>query len=162
MSVLDGFAVAVLAYNTLRGLASGLVRTACGLAAVVAASVVAIEHPEWGKPLCDPFLEPGSLISGVMQPAAIWLTTFLTVNGLGILLRMVLQKSFLKHVDQLGGAAFGFVSGSLLFAVPLIVLAQQPLLKDVKPFQAEFEKSIFMIAIRPIADFLQPSEKPEN
>ena len=159
MSVLDAVALGILSYNTLRGLASGLVRTACGLAAVVVASYVAIRHPEWGKPVIDPFFEAGSLVSGLMQPAAIWVVTFLTFNGVGILLRMVLHKTFLKHIDQIGGAAFGFVSGAVILLVPILVVSQLPLLRDVRPLQAELEKSLFVTTLRPLADVFGPQDK---
>jgi uncharacterized membrane protein required for colicin V production len=159
MSGLDAVAVAVLAYNCLRGLASGLVRTVCGLAAVFVASVVAIYHPTWGLPLVAPFFEAGSLMSGVMQPVAIWVVTFLTINGLGILLRMAVQKTFLKHIDQVGGAAFGFVSGAIILIVPIVTVSQLPLLEDIKPLQDALDSSIFVSALRPVANALQPPAK---
>ncbi|MBM3268624.1 MAG: CvpA family protein [Candidatus Sericytochromatia bacterium] len=157
MSGLDAVAVAVLGYNCLRGLASGLVRTACGLAAVVVASVVAIYNPTWGRPLVDPFFEPGSLVSGIMQPVAIWAVTFFTINGLGILARMAIRKTFLRHVDQIGGAAFGFVAGAIILIVPIVTVSQLPLLKDVRPIQAELDRSLFVSALRPLAEALSPS-----
>lgn len=160
MSGLDLIALGVLAYNTLRGLTAGLVRTACGLAAIAAASVVATRHPEWGKPLVDPFFEPGSLVSGLMQPAAIWMATFLTVNGAGILLRMAVHKTFLKHVDRLGGAAFGLAAGVILLAAPLVVMEGLPLLKEVGPLQAELEKSIVVMALSPLTRALEPVVRP--
>jgi uncharacterized membrane protein required for colicin V production len=149
MSGIDLIALAILAYNTLRGLASGLVRTACGLAAIIVASVVAVQHPEWGKPLVDTFLESGSLLSGLMQPAAIWLVTFLTVNGVGILARLAIRRTFLKHVDQIGGAAFGFAAGTLLLLVPLVVISQLPLLADVKFLRQELDRSLVVAALQP-------------
>lgn len=160
MSGLDLIALGVLVYNTLRGLATGLVRTACGLAAIAAASVVAVQHPEWGRPLVEPFFEPGGLVSGLMQPAAIWMATFLTVNGAGVLLRMVVHKTFLKHVDQLGGAAFGLAAGVILLAAPLVVINSLPLLKDIKPLQAELSKSIVVMALNPVTKVLEPVARP--
>ncbi len=160
MSGIDLIALGVLLYNTLRGLATGLVRTACGLAAIAAATVVATGHPDWGRPLVDPFFEPGTLMSGLMQPAAIWMATFMTINGLGVLLRMVLHKTFLKHVDQLGGAAFGLAAGVILLAAPLVVINRLPLLKDIKPLQAELDKSIVAAALHPVTRVLEPVARP--
>jgi membrane protein DedA with SNARE-associated domain len=45
--------LAILAYNVLRGLASGWARSAFGLLAISTASALSWQHPEWGRPLVD-------------------------------------------------------------------------------------------------------------
>lgn len=155
MSVIDLIALAILAYNVLRGLASGWARSAFGLLAIATASALSWQHPEWGRPLVDPFFSPGSLAWGILQPIAIWAAAFLGINGAGILLKAILHKTGLGQVDRIGGAAMGFVSGILILAIPLLFLTQMPLLREIQPLQEILRQSLVVKAMTPILSALQ-------
>lgn len=154
MSIFDLVALAIVGYNTLRGLASGLVRTAFGLAALVVGSLLAWKHPEWGRPLVGLVVPPSSLWWGFLQPVVVWAAAFVLVNAVGIGLRMLLDKTPLKAIDRIGGAAFGFAAGTVMVMAPLAMMTQLPLLQQVRPLQAFLRHSVVASALAPVVSAL--------
>lgn len=161
MSVLDLIALAILAYNTLRGLASGLIRTAFGLSAVTCATAVSWQHPEWGRAIVDRFLAPGTLSHGFGQPLTVWLLTFIGVNLTGILLRFSIQKTVLAQVDRIGGAVFGFASGAILLFAPILAISQLTVLRENQVIARSLSESLTVTALSPFISALQqrPNQK---
>ncbi len=154
MSFLDLIALAIVGYNTLRGLASGLVRTAFGLAAVTVASLLAWKQPDWARPLVGLIMRPSSIWWGPLQPMVVWAVTFALVNAVGIGLRMILDQTPLKAIDRIGGAAFGFAAGAVIVTIPLVVMTQLPLLQQVRPLQSVLRNSMVASALSPVVEAL--------
>ncbi len=156
MSVFDLIALAILAFNTLRGLARGLVRTSFGLAAVSVASFLAWDHPEWGRPIASAVVKPGSPWWNLVAPFAVWVITFVALNAIGAALRMALDQTPLRALDRLGGAAFGLATGIVIVAIPLLLVARLPLLRQVKPLQTALHRSLVATALAPVVRVLTP------
>ncbi|MBI6546033.1 MAG: CvpA family protein [Cyanobacteria bacterium NC_groundwater_1444_Ag_S-0.65um_54_12] len=153
MSALDLAALAILGYNTLRGLASGLVRTSLGLGAIILASVLSWQHSDWAIPFVGLFTAPGSLARGVLPVVITWMGIFLLLNGLGLLLRSILHKTPLVALDRVGGALIGLVAGTLMLAMPLLVIRKLPLLQEIRPLQEILQHSLVASLLDPLLGF---------
>lgn len=132
-TLLDVFGVLILAYNVLRGLTTGLIRTSVGAIAVVVATFSAWQYQELAAPLVDPWVPPSFPLAFLLRPLVVWLVAFLAISGLGRLLRWAVRLTPLVLADRIGGAVFGLVTGVVVLAVPMILVANFPLLQQI-PF----------------------------
>lgn len=132
-TLLDVFGVLILAYNVLRGLTTGLIRTSVGAIAVVMATFCAWQYQEAAAPLVDPWVSPGFPLAFLVRPLVVWLAVFVGLNVLGRILRWAVRVTPLVFADRIGGAVFGLVTGVAVLAIPMIVIANFPLLQQI-PF----------------------------
>jgi len=132
-TLLDFFGVLILAYNVLRGLTTGLIRTSMGAIAVVVATFAAWQYQELAAPLVDPWVPPSFPLAFLLRPMVVWLGAFGAINLVGMLLRWAVRVTPLVLADRIGGAIFGFFTGVVVLVIPMILIANFPLLQQI-PF----------------------------
>lgn len=132
-TLLDVFGVLILAYNVLRGLTTGLIRTSVGAIAMVLATFAAWQYQEVAGPLVDPWVPPGFPLAFLVRPLVIWLMAFAGINLLGWALRWAVRVTPLVFADRIGGAIFGFCTGVVVLVIPMLLVANFPLLQQI-PF----------------------------
>jgi uncharacterized membrane protein required for colicin V production len=153
-SPLDVFGLLILAYNVLRGLTTGLIRTSVGAIAVVIASYCAWQYPALAAPLVDPWL-PGSFpLAFLVRPALVWFVAFTGLNLVGIGLRWAVRITPLVIADRVGGALFGLLTGVVLLVVPMVLVANFPLLQQIPAIQQAFARSWLANLLTPLVTLL--------
>lgn len=138
--MIDLVALAVLAYNLLRGVTSGLIRTLMSFLAVGAGGFLAWWRPDLFQGLLAPLGFP-PIATSALSPMATWLVVFLAINGTGIALKAVVNHTPLVWVDRAGGALLGLVTGLVIILTPLLVVSSIPLLQHIPAVQAQLEHS---------------------
>ncbi len=81
---------------------------------------------------------------------------FVALNAIGIGLRMALDQTPFRAVDRIGGAAFGLATGIVIVAIPLLLVARLPLLRQVEPLQKAIHHSLVATALAPVVHVLAP------
>ena len=138
--MIDLVALAVLGYNLLRGVTSGLIRTLTSFLAVAAGGFLAWWRPDLFHGLLAPLGFP-PIATSALSPMATWLVVFLAINGAGIALKAVVSHTPLVWVDRAGGALLGLVTGLVIILTPLLVVSSIPLLQHIPAVQAQLEGS---------------------
>lgn len=158
MSMLDAISVLILAYNVLRGLSTGLLRSAVNLLAVAAATFLVLFGPPWlaGWTARLPISGP---LGELVRPAIAWVLVFVAVSAVGLSLRRLLkagQSPILTLIDRLGGAMLGLCVGTLLVALPLVMLGSLPLIQQLPQVQSALGNSVVATALAPLLSRIVP------
>lgn len=154
-TAIDVIGVLILAYNTLRGLSTGLIRTSVGMMAVILASYYAWQYQDLGKYLVDGWIPPTMPLAFLARPFAVWVIVFGAVNLAGILLRFMVRVTPLVMADRIGGALFGLATGLVFLIMPLLLLANFPLLQQIPLIQQALAHSLLANALTPLVLVLQ-------
>lgn len=154
-TLIDAIGVLILAYNTLRGLSTGLIRTSVGMMAAILASYYAWQYQDLGKHLVDGWIPPTMPLAFLASPLAVWLIVFGVVNLAGILLRFMIRVTPLVMADRLGGALFGLTTGLVILLTPMLLLASFPLLQQIPLIQQTLAHSLLANALTPLVQVLQ-------
>lgn len=149
-TLMDVFGVLILAYNVLRGLTTGLIRTSVGAIAVVLATFSAWQYQELAAPLVDPWVPPSFPMAFLLRPLAVWLIAFAGINVMGLLLRWAVRVTPLVLADRIGGAVFGFVTGVVVLLIPMILVANFPLLQQIPFIQDALAHSAIASLLSPV------------
>lgn len=163
-TLLDVFGVLILAYNVLRGLTTGLIRTAIGLVAVVMASDAAWQYPG-AAAWIDPWLPPTVPVAFLLRPLVVWLGTFLVINLVGFALRWAVRVTPLVAADRIGGALFGLFTGLAILATPMLLIANFPLLQQIPFIQELLRRSAIAALLNPLVQLvlhLAPTLNPNQ
>lgn len=121
----DGCLLAVLALSVLIGLMRGLVFELLSLGGWVVAYFVAL----WGAPLVAPHLPvgaPGSTLNGGLAFACAFLAALVVWSLLARWVRRLLHATPLRPIDRTLGALFGFLRGSALLLLAVLLLGFTP------------------------------------
>lgn len=149
-TLLDLFGVMILAYNVLRGLTTGLIRTSVGAIAVVVATFVAWQYQEAAAPLVDPWVPPSFPLAFLLRPLVIWLLAFGGINLTGLALRWAVRVTPLVLADRIGGAVFGLFTGVVVLVIPMILVASFPLLQQIPLVQDALAHSAIAGLLTPL------------
>ncbi|MBO9540439.1 CvpA family protein [bacterium] len=152
---MDVFGVLILSYNVLRGLTTGLIRTSVGAIAVVIATYAAWQHQGLVAPFVDAFVPPTWSLALFARPVLTWVLAFIAVNVFGSLLRLTMRLRPLVVADRIGGAVFGLMTGVVVLATPLVLLAHFPLLQQIPQLQEAIAHSVIAGAIKPLLTAVQ-------
>lgn len=152
---MDVFGVLILSYNVLRGLTTGLIRTSVGAIAVVIATYAAWQYQGVVTPFVDAVVPPTWHLAVVAKPLLTWALAFTAVNVIGSLMRLTLRLTPLVLADRIGGALFGLMTGVVVLATPLLLLAQFPLLQQIPQLQEAIAHSFVAGAILPLLSAMQ-------
>jgi uncharacterized membrane protein required for colicin V production len=154
LSAIDIVGIIVLAYNLLRGLATGLIRTGIGAIAVVVATYMAWQHQTWGGPVVN-FLVPADWsMAFVMRPLIVWTGAFVLINAVGVLLRLGVRYTPLILADRILGGIFGLAVGVGVLLLPMLFIAQFPLLQQIPPIQDALKASTLVNWLSPALQIL--------
>lgn len=154
MGAFDIVGVLILAYNLLRGLATGLIRTGVGAAAVLLATYVAWQQETWGGPLLDALLPAEAAMASVLRPVIVWIAAFLAINAFGFLLRLGVRFTPLILADRILGGIFGLLVGAGVLLLPMLFVAHFPLLQQISPIQDAYKSSWLATWFTPALQFL--------
>ncbi|HEY9898231.1 MAG TPA: CvpA family protein [Pantanalinema sp.] len=152
---MDVFGVLILSYNVLRGLTTGLIRTSVGAIAVVIATYAAWQYQGLVAPFVDSFVPPTWPLAIFARPVLTWAIAFSAVNVIGSLVRLMVRLTPLILADRIGGAVFGLMTGVVVLATPLLLLAHFPLLQQIPQLQEAIAHSHIAGAIMPLIAAVQ-------
>ncbi len=153
LSAIDIAGLAILAYNLLRGVATGLIRTGVGAIAVLIASFLAWQHQTVGGPVLD-FLLPATWpLTFVLRPMIVWIAAFALVNALGVLLRLGVRYTPLILADRILGGIFGLGLGAGVLLMPMLFVAHFPLLQQFPAIQDALRASVLATWLSPALQF---------
>ena len=120
MTWVDWIIVLILALAVLGGMRQGFFRAVCGLGGLILGLVLGA----WNYGRAAAFLLPLAKIEPMANALGFVLIAVLTmaISGLvGLLLARALHQMGLGFVDTLAGAAFGFLQGTLLVTLLILV-----------------------------------------
>lgn len=155
MNYLDWLILGLLVYNGVSGLMSGLLRALLNIVAMLGAYV------------CLPFVKPilsQLLVSQMEMPESLalplsgflgWGLIYVVLSALGLGVIKTLDKTPLKPLDRLAGAAFGLSIASLMILVPLTVVQALPFVRDWPPVQNTLQRSLLVPQIQPVISLVE-------
>jgi len=121
MNPLDMVVIVILSYCLIRGIFRGLVKEIASIIGVLAGFCAAYTYyPLLAKPLSrwisnTPYLN-------ILSFMIIFCFIFILISMLGIIIKYLLNITFLGWVDRICGAGFGIIKGILIVAIVLISL----------------------------------------
>lgn len=154
LSAIDIVGFVILAYNLLRGLATGLIRTGIGAIAVLIASYMAWQHQTWGGPVVDALLPTDMAMASVMRPLIVWVGAFVIINALGVVMRIGVRYTPLILADRILGGVFGLVVGAGVLLLPMLFVAHFPLLQQIPAIQDSLKTSVLATWLSPALQYL--------
>lgn len=154
LSAIDIVGLLILAYNLLRGLATGLIRTGIGAIAVLIATYMAWQHQAWGGPVVDALVPADWPMASALRPLLVWIASFLAINILGVLMRLGVRYTPLILADRLLGGAFGLLIGAGVLLLPMLFVAHFPLLQQIPAIQEALKSSMLATWLSPALQFL--------
>jgi len=154
LSAIDIVGLVILAYNLLRGLATGLIRTGIGAIAVVMATYMAWQHQTWGGPVVNVLVPADWAMASVARPLIVWVGAFVLINALGVALRFGVRYTPLILADRLLGGVFGLVVGAGILLLPMLFVAHFPLLQQIPAIQDGLKTSMLANWLTPALQYL--------
>lgn len=154
LSAIDIVGVVILAYNLLRGLATGLIRTGIGAIAVLIASYMAWQHQTWGGPVVNALVPSDWAMASVMRPLIVWVGAFVIINALGVVMRFGVRYTPLILADRILGGLFGLVVGAGVLLLPMLFVAHFPLLQQIPAIQDSLKTSMLATWLSPALQYL--------
>lgn len=154
LSAIDIVGLVILAYNLLRGLATGLIRTGIGAIAILMASYMAWQHQTWGGPVVDALIPAGTAMASVLRPLIVWVGAFVIINAVGVALRLGVRYTPLILADRILGGLFGLVVGAGVLLLPMLFIAHFPLLQQIPAIQDSLKSSMLATWLSPALQFL--------
>ena len=121
MNWVDGVMLAVVALSALAGLLRGLAREMLGLAAWVAAAVLAAGFYPVLLPFAQRWIDDG-LVAEAVCLAVTFILILIALSIVASLLSRLVRLSLLGGIDRILGLVFGAVRGAALLVLAYIVL----------------------------------------
>lgn len=134
MNLLDWVLAVILGYCLIRGIFRGLIKELSSIIGVLAGLYGAYTYyPHLAKLLARWISDTGYL--NIISFLLIFIAVCIIVSMLGVMIKYLMNISFLGWTDRLGGALFGTVKGGLIVAVLVLVLTtflpkNTPVLRD--------------------------------
>lgn len=153
LSAIDIVGLLVLAYNLLRGLTTGLIRTGVGAIAIVVATYFAWKHQTWGGPIVDVLVPPDASSAFILRPLIVWIGAYVILNAVGVVLRLGVKYTPLILADRILGGIFGFFVGVGILMLPMLFISYFPLLQQIPAIQDALKNSL-------LATWLTPTLQP--
>ncbi len=154
LSAIDIVGLLVLAYNLLRGLATGLIRTGIGAIAVLVATYMAWQHQTWGGPIVNALVPADWSMAFAVRPLIVWIGAFALINVVGVLLRLGVRYTPLILADRILGGIFGLVVGAGVLLLPMLFISHFPLLQQIPAIQETLKTSVLANWLSPALQFL--------
>ncbi|MEB3236781.1 MAG: CvpA family protein [Candidatus Sericytochromatia bacterium] len=149
MNVVDALVLGTLGLQILRGIAGGFVRGSVGLAAWVLGGLLA-----WQDPAMLPDLARAIGIwpfgSGPADRVFSLVAVVLMLNLVAILLKWAIHRTPLAGVDRLLGAFLGAVTGLVIVSIPLLAVAQFPLISQIPAVRETLRQSWAVTHLEPL------------
>ena len=121
MNPFDILIILILGYCLVRGLFRGLVKEVSSIIGVLGGFYAGFTYyPKLAKPLSE--LIHSIAYLNILSFLIIFCTVLAVVNVLGIIIKYLLNISFLGWVDRIGGLVFGIVKGALIVSILFIAL----------------------------------------
>jgi membrane protein required for colicin V production len=121
MNLLDYVLLVIVGYCLVRGIFRGLIKELSSIIGVMGGFYAAYNYYSLlAKPLSRWITHPGYL--SIFSFLVIFLLVFLVVSLTGVVIKYLMNISFLGWTDRICGALFGSAKGVLLTAVVLLVL----------------------------------------
>ena len=134
MKILDILLIIIVGYCFLRGIFRGLIKELAAIVGVLGGLYAAYGYyPLLAKELSRWITNPGYL--NILSCLLLFFAVYLVVSLVGVMIKYLMNITFLGWTDRIGGAFFGTVKGGLLAAVLILVLTSflprnAPLLRD--------------------------------
>lgn len=137
MTILDFVLIIILFFFTFSGFWFGLIHTFGALVGTIAGVLVAGHYFETGASLISPIFMGNTNLAKIVA----FILIFIIVNRLVGLVFWVINKlfnviaiiPFLKTINRLAGAVLGFLEGSLVLGVVIIMIGKFPFANFIIP-----------------------------
>ena len=149
LSVIDIAGFLVLAYNLLRGLTTGLIRTGVGAIAVLIATYMAWQHQTWGGPIVNALVPADWSMAFALRPMIVWVGAFVILNAVGVVLRLGVRYTPLILADRILGGLFGLLLGVGILLLPMLFVSYFPLLQQIPAIQDALKASMLATWLSP-------------
>jgi uncharacterized membrane protein required for colicin V production len=149
MNLVDALVLGTLGLQILRGLAGGFVRGSVGIAGWVLGGLLAWQDP--------------GLVPGLARGAGIWplgpgpadrvmtlVAVVVLLNAVAMLLKWAIHKTPLAGVDRVLGAFLGALTGLVIVSVPLVAIAQFPLISQIPAVRQTLAQSWSVSRLEPL------------
>ena len=121
MNWVDAVMLAVVALSALAGFLRGLAREALGLAAWLAAALVASRFYGAGLPLAQRWIDDPQ-VADVVCFVIVFVVILIALSVLAGVISRLVRLSVLGGIDRILGAGFGILRGAVLLVLAFIVL----------------------------------------
>lgn len=120
MNLFDMLVIAILAYCVIRGIFRGLIKEMSALIGVLAGFYFAYSYYMW---VARPLLQWTAVAkyANIISFLAIFCLAFLVVSIIGMVIRYVLNISFMGWFDRVCGGIFGTLKGLMIISILFIV-----------------------------------------
>ncbi|GAB6888245.1 CvpA family protein [Desulfothermus okinawensis JCM 13304] len=121
MNKLDIIFIIILSYTLIRGFIRGIVKEIIGIVGVIGSFLIAINFytrltDYITKIVSDP------QVANIIAFASLFIGSILILYLLGAMIRELLKTLSLGWLDRLGGGVFGFVKGTLVCSLIILML----------------------------------------
>ena len=166
---LDIFFLVILTFTSVYGLFKGLIKEVSSIVGLVLGIIAANQYYQpLGATLGD--MSVGSPYAGIIAYLAIFAAVLFAAISIGVILKKLLKISMLGWVDKLAGGIFGFLKGTLIICVLMLILtfvlqANSPILQDsrIAPFFTNFNQSFSSLIPKDIKQgYMQKSKRLEQ
>ena len=121
MNKLDIIFVIILSFTLIRGFMRGIIKEIVGIFGVIGSFLIAINF--YGK--LTPYIikmVPDPQIADIIAFASLFIGSVLLLYLIGAIIRELLKALSLGWLDRLGGGVFGFIKGTLICSLIILVL----------------------------------------
>jgi uncharacterized membrane protein required for colicin V production len=160
MQPIDWGILALVVYNTVSGLFSGLWRSLTNLAALVCAFLLTPVLKPIVIDLVANLFQLNPYLSIPLGTSLTWTGIYVVISFAGLVWSKILSKTPLRIVDRLGGLALGLVISALLILVPLAAIRSLPFLSTYQPVQKALSASVIVPMLNPAVEFVRVTVGP--
>lgn len=156
MNWLDYVIIAIVCYNSILGLTSGLIRSLFSILALVGAFVLAPAVQPILTPFVQSFLQNNdpTMASPIAMTVA-WIAIYMLVSIIGVVIGKLIQKTPLQIVDRLGGLAFGLIVSAFIIFLPLAFMESNPIISETIPIEETIKNSVTLPIFKPVKIIIQ-------
>lgn len=160
MQAIDWGILALVLYNTVSGLFSGLWRSLTNLAALVCALLLTPLLKPMVIDLVANMFQLNPYLSIPLGTSLTWTGIYVAISFAGMVWGKILSKTPLRIVDRLGGLALGLLISALLILTPLAAIRSLPFLNTYQPVQQALSTSVIVPMLNPAVEFVQMTVGP--
>lgn len=155
MQAIDWGILALVLYNSVSGLFSGLWRSLTNLAALVCAFLLTPVLKPLVIDLVANLFQLNPYLAIPLGTSLTWTGVYVAISFIGLVWSKILSKTPLRIVDRIGGLALGLLISALLVLVPLAAIRSLPLLSSYQPVQQALSRSVIVPMLNPAVEFVR-------
>lgn len=121
MNPFDIFIIIVLGYSVIRGLFRGLVKEVSSIIGVLGGFYAAYSYYPMVAKLLSGIVTEQSYLN-ILSFLIIFCGILIIISGLGVVIKYLLNVTFLGWIDRICGVGFGLIKGVLIVTVIFIIL----------------------------------------